>query len=90
MSTALPESPQVGDVYEDRDSRMSGRRIRILSAFEKLDPWKRTYPAFHVETIASTLAGTIGNKSSIGAHTILKRYRKVTETNTAEAVETSA
>jgi len=84
MSTKSSEPPKVGDIYETSDRYTPGRQIRLLSAFEKSDPWNHLYPAFRVETFAAPAAPwTVGNKSSIGVHMLIKRYRKVTETAAA-------
>ncbi|KQQ22554.1 hypothetical protein ASF48_05050 [Rathayibacter sp. Leaf299] len=69
---------RIGEIHEDRDSRMAGRRIRIVAAFEKKDPWGRYYPAFRVEVVNHPAVPTaIGNKSSIGEDQLAKRYRQV-------------
>ena len=70
-----------GQIFEDRDTRMGGRRIQILSKFEKRDPWNRPYPAYRVISVGypGSLNLSVGNKSTIGAGRLEKFYRKVNE-----------
>jgi hypothetical protein len=72
------QDPNIGEVFEDSDWRMSGRRVKVLSAFDKRAPMGGYYTAYRVETVLSpSNPSAVGNKSSIGAEALKKRFRKV-------------
>lgn len=76
--TVETNDPNIGETFEDRDSRSAGRRIKVLSAFKKRDRWNDLYPAYRVETILNPGSpSSVGNKSSVSAANLSERYRKV-------------
>lgn len=72
------KDPYIGEIFEDCDRRMAGRRVKVLSRVDKKAHDGSIVPAYRVETVLAPFAPwTVGNSTTVTPNNLDKRYRKV-------------
>lgn len=71
----MTDTDLIGEVFEDKDWRSDGRRVRVISTDS---PTGTANPYYVVEVIAyDRQPSVVGHRSKVRLSTLHKRYRKV-------------